>query len=72
MKKNRKAKTGHVNTFEEMIKQLQVRNILTILNKIPFDYTQWQLELWDERNVNDIGKTAMIHLIHKSNRLELQ
>lgn len=38
---------------------LQAERFVTLILRSPFDYTQWQENLWEERSVTEISQAAM-------------
>lgn len=48
--------------FKILIKKLgdvDAEKFISLINKEPFDYTQWQSSLWSDQNVDQISEKAM-------------
>ena len=38
---------------------VEAERFITLILQEPFDYTRWQRQLWADKSVDDISKTAM-------------
>ncbi|MGH8578116.1 MAG: hypothetical protein ACREXJ_14660 [Gammaproteobacteria bacterium] len=38
---------------------VEAERFLTLILREPFDYTQWQRQLWPDKSVDEISKAAM-------------
>jgi hypothetical protein len=38
---------------------VEAERFITLILREPFDYTQWQRQLWADRSVDALSKTAM-------------
>jgi hypothetical protein len=38
---------------------VEAERFITLILREPFDYTQWQSQLWADRSVDDLSKAAM-------------
>ena len=38
---------------------VEAERFITLILREPFDYTQWQKQLWTERSVDELGQAAM-------------
>ena len=43
----------------------EAERFITLLLREPFDYTEWQKNLWKDKSVEDISKAAMENLKRK-------
>ncbi len=41
--------------------EVMAEKFITLMNREPFDYTEWQRELWNDKSVEDLSKLAMAH-----------
>ncbi len=40
---------------------VQAEKFIALIQREPFDYTQWQRTLWPDRSVEEISQAAMEH-----------
>jgi hypothetical protein len=45
----------------EKLGDVDAEKFISLINKEPFDYTQWQSTLWSDQTVEQISEKAMIH-----------
>ena len=43
----------------EALGTVEAERFITLILREPFDYTQWQRQLWAEKSVDEISKAAM-------------
>ena len=43
----------------EALGTVEAERFITLILREPFDYTQWQRQLWTERSVAELSKAAM-------------
>jgi len=36
---------------------------ITLINREPFDYTEWQRNLWNDKSIEELSKAAMARRI---------
>ncbi len=41
--------------------EVLAEKFITLMNREPFDYTEWQKDLWRHMSVEDLSKLAMAH-----------
>lgn len=39
--------------------EVQAEQFVSLMNREPFDYTQWQQELWQDKGVRELSAMAM-------------
>jgi hypothetical protein len=39
--------------------EVQAEKFITLIMREPFDYTEWQRDLWNDKSVEEISKLAM-------------
>jgi hypothetical protein len=39
--------------------EVQAEKFIALIQREPFDYTQWQRTLWPDRSIEEISKAAM-------------
>ena len=40
---------------------VQAEKFIALIQREPFDYTQWQKTLWQDRSIEEISQAAMKH-----------
>lgn len=45
--------------------EVQAERFITLIMREPFNYTEWQKDLWSDRSVEEISKMAMEHRKNK-------
>jgi hypothetical protein len=48
-----------VNALIDALGEVMAEKFIALLNREPFDYTEWQRALWPEMTVEQISKAAM-------------
>lgn len=43
----------------ENLGDVDAEKFISLINKEPFDYTQWQSNLWSDQTVNQLSEKAM-------------
>jgi hypothetical protein len=43
----------------EALGTVEAERFITLILREPFDYTQWQRQLWADRSVDELSKAAM-------------
>ena len=43
----------------EALGTVEAERFITLILREPFDYTQWQRQLWTEKSVDELSQTAM-------------
>ena len=59
MKTDTEIRTKGLQVLIQELGPVEAERFITLILREPFDYTQWQRDLWTERNVDDISKAAM-------------
>jgi len=60
------------NSVEDTIEdELKLAKYQIVNSENRFDYIRWQIGVWNDKRVKEIGKTAMVQLIHNNNQLEI-
>jgi hypothetical protein len=54
-------KTAGFRALVAALGDVQAEKFIALLQREPFDYTQWQRTLWPDRDVEEISQTAMKH-----------
>ena len=52
-------KVQGLRALADALGQVEAERFIALLLREPFDYTEWQKTLWDERSVEDLSKVAM-------------
>jgi len=58
-------KTTGIRALVADLGDVQAEKFISLIQREPFDYTQWQRTLWPDRTIDDISQAAM-----KQRRLE--
>ncbi len=45
--------------------EVQAEKFITLIMREPFDYTEWQRDLWNDKSVEEISKMAMQHRLRQ-------
>lgn len=59
MKTDAEIKIEGTRVLLDALGELQAERYITLIRREPFDYTQWQKNMWSERTIKDISSTAM-------------
>jgi hypothetical protein len=52
-------KTTGLRALVAALGDVQAEKFIALIQREPFDYTQWQRALWSEKNVEEISEAAM-------------
>lgn len=61
MKTDTEIRTKGVEVLMHELGALDAERFFALILKEPFDYTQWQKELWTEKTIEQISGEAMVH-----------
>ena len=53
-----------IKGLEILVKELgavEAERFIALIMREPFDYTQWQSDLWADKRIDEISKEAMLH-----------
>ncbi len=59
MKADTEIRTNGLKALIEELGSVEAERFITLILREPFDYTQWRADLWTDRSIDDISKTAM-------------
>ncbi len=45
--------------------EFQAEKFITLMMREPFNYTEWQRDLWNDKSVEEISKMAMLRRIRQ-------
>jgi hypothetical protein len=48
-----------IKVLTEALGEVNAEKFISLIMHEPFDYTKWQRQLWEERSVEDVSKSAM-------------
>jgi len=48
-----------VKALTDALGEVNAERFISLIMREPFDYTEWQRQLWEERSVNDVSRSAM-------------
>jgi len=48
-----------LNTLITNLGEVEAERFISLILKEPFDYTEWQKHLWENRSVEEISQSAM-------------
>jgi hypothetical protein len=54
-------KTTGFHALVAALGDVQAERFIALIQREPFDYTQWQRSLWPDRSVEEISQAAMKH-----------
>jgi hypothetical protein len=54
-------RTEGMKALSSQLDIVEVERFITLLLREPFDYTDWQKDLYDGKTVDEIGQDAMQH-----------
>ena len=49
----------------ENLGDVDAEKFISLINKEPFDYTQWQSSLWDDQTIKQVSEMAMKYRVQK-------
>jgi hypothetical protein len=50
-----------VRILIEKLGDVDAEKFISLINKEPFDYTQWQSSLWTDQTIEQISEMAMLY-----------
>ena len=59
MRTDTEIKVDGTKALIDALGELQAERFIALMTREPFDYTRWQKDLWTERSIKEISKTAM-------------
>jgi hypothetical protein len=48
-----------MNVLTDALGEVEAERFISLIMREPFDYTEWQKHLWENRSVEEISKAAM-------------
>lgn len=61
MSTDNEIKAAGVNALVAALGELQAEKFIALIRREPFDYTQWQRNLWLDKGIEEISQAAMKH-----------
>ena len=68
MKTDTEIRTNGLQALIHELGILDAERFIALIQREPFDYSHWQVDLWTEQSVDDISKSAMTMRKGKKNR----
>jgi hypothetical protein len=59
MKTDTEIKVDGTKVLMDVLGELQTERFIALIRREPFDYTQWQKDMWSERTIKEISEAAM-------------
>jgi len=59
MKTDTEIKVDGTKALIDALGELQAERFIALITREPFDYTQWQKDIWPERSIKEISEAAM-------------
>ncbi len=59
MKTDTQIKVDGTKVLIDALGKLEAERFITLITREPFDYTQWQKDMWSEISVKEISNAAM-------------
>lgn len=59
MSTDTEARTRGLRALVDALGTVEAERFVTLILREPFDYTQWQTQLWADKSVDEISKAAM-------------
>ncbi|MEW6482159.1 MAG: hypothetical protein AB1397_04075 [bacterium] len=59
MKTDTEIKLDGIKTLMDALGKLEAERFIALIKREPFDYTQWQKDMWSERTIKEISNAAM-------------
>jgi hypothetical protein len=59
MKTDTEIKIEGTNALIDALGEIQAERYITLITREKFDYTKWQRDLWIDRSIRSISKSAM-------------
>lgn len=50
-----------VRALREALGDVNAEKFISLILREPFDYTDWQRELWTDKSVEEVSRNAMAH-----------
>ena len=51
-----------MNTLLRNLGEVEAERFITLIIREPFDYTQWQKNLWEEKGIAELSNQAMKYI----------
>ena len=61
MKSDTLIKSKGMRTLRKSLGLVDAERFILLLKKEPFDYTEWQTHLWEDKSVDDVFQAAKRH-----------
>lgn len=59
MKTDTEIRTDGLRALVDALGVVEAERFISLILREPFDYTQWQRDLWPDRSVREISRAAM-------------
>ncbi len=59
MKTDTETKVDGTKALIDALGELQAERFIALITREPFDYTQWQKDIWPERSIEEVSEAAM-------------
>ena len=59
MKTDTGIKIDGTKTLIDALGELEAERYIALITREPFDYTQWQKDMWAEKSIEEISNAAM-------------
>ncbi len=59
MKTDTEIKVDGTKALIDALGELQAERFIALITREPFDYTQWQKDIWPARSIEEISEAAM-------------
>jgi hypothetical protein len=50
-----------VEVLIDALSEVMAEKFITPISREPFDYTEWQRNLWDDKSIEELSNLAMAH-----------
>lgn len=50
-----------LSILSKTIGMVEAERFISLMNREPFDYTQWQKDLWNDVSIEQLSKNAMLN-----------
>lgn len=50
-----------INALIAALGEVQTERFISLILREPFDYTEWQRKLWDEKSIEELSSQAMAY-----------
>lgn len=50
-----------LSILSKTIGKVEAERFISLMNREPFDYTQWQKDLWNDVSIEQLSKNAMLN-----------